>query len=495
MISHVIEAGRSSAIDEHAKGDMRVYASPTGLTIVGWVLGRKERVTEVATRASGQLLVRAPVDVPRPDIVKAFGDEPGAERSGFRIDLQPETAGISTLVIHAVFSQDTQVELGTARIRVFSGTRLIPLRKAAFSIFGRRRRHPVRWAVLSPPAERQKVLPGTDGWLFLHRDPNDVIGQHVGRVRLKRKGRRGWASLLKSRIATLKSIGSVWLCAVIPDKNFVYPEYLPAEIEPARKRLVHEFLELARGLDAPILYGLEDLQAAKKDAPLFPKTDTHWSHRGAYVAYQSICRDLSCRGLPVIQVDEAAIQWKQDVTPGDLGSKLYPHLTSVIVRAELRAHKSRNVFDNCVQNHGRVLIFERDWPKGLTCVLFGESFAQNLLLFLKESFRRLVFVHTSMLVSEILEVERPDVVLSTPLERFLLKVPDDRDALAQLGSQVSRKVELGRVNQVPEPFLHGVPRSAECGKAEQIGKLPWLEGQVHGPVSALPAEAVPSRRG
>jgi alginate O-acetyltransferase complex protein AlgJ len=462
---------------------MRVYASATGLTIVGWVLGRKERVTEVAIRASGQLLVRAPVDVPRPDIVKAFGDEPGAARSGFRIDLQPETAGTGDLVIHAVFSQDTRAELGTARIRVFSGTHLIPLHTAAFSIFGGRRRHPVRWTVLSPPAERQKVLPGSDGWLFLHRDPNDVIGQHVGRVRLKRQGRREWAALLKSRIATLKSIGSVWLCAVIPDKNFV------------RKRLVHEFLELARDLDAPVLYGLERLQAAKKDAPLFPKTDTHWSHRGAYVTYQSICRDLLRKGFPVVQVDEAAIQWSQDVTPGDLGSKLYPHLTSVIVRAELLAHKSRNVFDNCVQNHGRVLIFERDRPEGLTCVMFGESFAQNLLLFLKESFRRLVFVHTSMLVSEILEVERPDVVLNTPLERFLLKVPDDRDALARLDSQVRRKVELGRVNQVPEPFLHGVPRSPECGGAEQIGKLPWLEPQSHSAVSALALEAIPSRRG
>jgi alginate O-acetyltransferase complex protein AlgJ len=473
---------------------MRVYSSPAGLTIVGWVLGLRARIAEVALHASDQPIVVAPLNVPRPDIAEAFGDVPGAGRSGFRIDLEPDTAGESDLVVHAVLTPEQSVVLGTARIQVLPGTRFSRFREVVVPVHGAGKRRTAQWTVLSPPAERQKVLHGSDGWLFLHRDPNDVIGQHVGRVRLKRRGRRNWAALLKTRIATMESIESAWLCAVIPDKNFVYPEHLPAAIEPARERMVHEFLGLAKKLHAPVAYGLEDLQAAKQHAQLFSKTDTHWNHRGAYVTYRTICRDLARRGLPVVPLEEEAIQWSRDVTPGDLGSKLYPHVTSTTVRAELVAHKSRNVFDNCVQNHGRVLIFGQDSP-GLTCVIFGESFTQNLLLFLKESFQRLVFVHTSMLVSEILEVERPDVVLSTPLERFLLKVPDDRYALAQLDRQVRQKVEHGRVNQAPESFLRGTPRSPECGGPEQVGKLPWLEQQTHDAVSAEMPEAVLSPRG
>jgi hypothetical protein len=97
------------------------------------------------------------------------------------------------------------------------------------------------------------------------------------------------------------------------------------------------------------------------------------------------------------------------------------------------------VYDNEVNNHGRVKIFERPNPDAPTCVVFGESFAEALLIFLRESFRRLVFVHTSMFIDEIVEQERPDVVLSIPIERFLIRVPDDTDALMRLQATVRAK--------------------------------------------------------
>jgi hypothetical protein len=86
-----------------------------------------------------------------------------------------------------------------------------------------------------------------------------------------------------------------------------------------------------------------------------------------------------------------------------------------------------------------VKAFERELPGGPTCVVFGESFAEALLIFLRESFQRLVFVHTSMLIPEILERERPDVVLSIPIERFLVRPPDDREAFAKLEALAVRK--------------------------------------------------------
>src|ERR1700753_2838649 len=97
------------------------------------------------------------------------------------------------------------------------------------------------------------------------------------------------------------------------------------------------------------------------------------------------------------------------------------------------------IYDNEVNNHGRVKIFERPDSRAPTCVVFGESFAEALLLFLRESFSRLVFVHTSMFVDEILEQEQPDVVLSIPIERFLVRVPDDEDALMKLGATARAK--------------------------------------------------------
>jgi len=61
------------------------------------------------------------------------------------------------------------------------------------------------------------------------------------------------------------------------------------------------------------------------------------------------------------------------------------------------------------------------------------------VFFLKESFRRLVFVHTSMFIEEVLAVERPDAVVSLPVERFLIDVPEDTDALVRLAETVRAK--------------------------------------------------------
>ena len=97
------------------------------------------------------------------------------------------------------------------------------------------------------------------------------------------------------------------------------------------------------------------------------------------------------------------------------------------------------MYDNEVRNHGRVLICEQERDDQPTCLVFGESFVPTLLFFLKESFGRIIFVHTSMFIQELVEFERPDVILSIPIERFLIHVPDDTDALAKLQETVRAK--------------------------------------------------------
>ena len=138
------------------------------------------------------------------------------------------------------------------------------------------------------------------------------------------------------------------------------------------------------------------------------------------------------RGIEVETLREDWLEWEEPPFRGDLDGKL-PHAPPG-TKAEARFVRSwgRRVYDNEVRNHGRVMIHEQDRRKRPSCVVFGESFAETLLYFLKEVFGRVVFAHTSMYVDEVVAAERPDVVLSLPIERFLIKVPDDREALARL---------------------------------------------------------------
>lgn len=461
-----VEAGE---VERVGRGHLKAVATRRGLVILGWIAGRYDPIEEIEVLADGLLLTLAPVNLERTDVEVAHPTLLNAKFSGFRVILEVDTPGIGQLLVRGVCGRDN-VDLGAINVeaKVRWGHRF--LRPWQMVVSPRGREASVRWTVLSPPEEREKVFFGRDGWLFLRRDSNDVIGQQTGKVKLTRKQRHAWGRTLKRRIAIASETGAAWQCLVIPDKEFLYPEHLPEEITPARRRPVHDLLDIASSHGAPVDYLLDDLERAKHKGELFPKTDTHWNQRGSYVAYRAFCSKLNEQGFAIPAILERAVKWISAEAPGGLGRKLYPEATSRTVRADLTDHHGRLVFDNRVHNHGRVMVFEQARQEGLKAVVFGESFVQNLLIFLKESFYRLTFVHTSMMVEGILLQENPDVILSAPLERFLIKVPDDRGALARIRAEASHKLTSGRLSPKDEPFLRNVP----C-VLEGVGKaiFPW----------------------
>jgi alginate O-acetyltransferase complex protein AlgJ len=413
------------------RGRLRVTPRDRDLAIQGWAIGHDSAAVAVeladeCDRPIGQ----AAIGESRPDVAQAFPSNSQAGSSGFRLALSAEGAGESEVRVLVKFSDGSASLLGSVR------TVISPQSASA----GRSTDAVVKWSEKAFRRESEKVLFGRDGWLYLRRDTNDVLGQQTGRVRLGDERLKAWRGVLEERMAMAERCGALWSCLVAPDKESVYPENLPVTVKQAKRRPIHEFLDVAEAVGAPVSYAREGLIDQKREAELFSRTDTHWNYRGAYLAYRMLCRNLIDRGVAVEVVEESSIRWSQGTIEGDLGSKVEPEpLTGPTIRAKLERERGRLTFDNAVQNHGRVMSFEREGSPGLTCVLFGESFAHYLLVFLKETFSRLVFVHTNMLIEEVLQQERADVAISLPLERFLLRVPDDGDGLAQLQAIVLRK--------------------------------------------------------
>lgn len=433
----VLSCVRSGEIDSHGRGDLTARAVDDRLVVQGWVLGEPMRATYVEAVDEEAVVARVVFDQQRPDVARTFPEVEGAESSGFRMDIQAARPGRGKLQIRVYFDGGSSAPLGTVEVEATRDLRA-RLRSEGLVRGLRGGSLPFAWK-MQVPGQHFKVLKGRDGWLFLRNDSNDVLGQHTGRVQLAPEDRRQWETLFRQRSAMAEDAGAAWLFTIVPDKESVYPEHLPPEIHPASRRPVHDVLEIAARAGAPALYLLDAIEAAKSEADLYPKTDTHWNYRGAYLGYRAICGELRQRGVDVGLLDDGQIGWYEERFEGDLGAKLDPPVVGHRLLPKLNGVDAALVFDNGVQNHGRVKVFERELPGGPTCVVFGESFAEALLIFLRESFRRLVFVHTSMFVPEILEREKPDVVLSVPIERFLLRPPDDRDAFAKLEALAVRK--------------------------------------------------------
>ncbi len=416
------------------RGHFRALVDGDLLTIQGWALGRDTIATSLElTDQAGRRIARIPIDVPRPDIAGGFPGVPGAGTSGFKAVLRPRGDGRDRIRARVEFEDRSQGDLGALTCEVLDGS--------AGTGTG-----PSWSPVTAEDSESQKVLFGRDGWLYLRGDTNDILGQHTGRVRFGEEERLRWRRVLWDRIAASGALEIPWVCVVAPDKESVYPEHLPPEVSPSARRPVHEFLELAEAVGAPVSYALDRLVAVKGECEVYAQTDTHWNFRGAYEGYLIFCQELLARGVELEPLGEADLEWVEGAVDGDLGRKVRPEpLTGPMIRVRFKQPRGRVVFDNGVHNHGRVMCFESD-RSGPSCVLFGESFCDYLVPFLQETFGRLVFVHTSMFVPEILERERPDAVLSLPLERFLIRVPNDANSFENL-----RALALKKGGELPWP--------------------------------------------
>ena len=88
------------------------------IRVEGWVLGRSSAAIAVELASDGAILHRAPIVIPRPDIVAAFEVGPGLDRSGFFTTLRVlEMAAASEVVIQIVLQDGNHVPIASMRMR------------------------------------------------------------------------------------------------------------------------------------------------------------------------------------------------------------------------------------------------------------------------------------------------------------------------------------------------------------------------------------------
>lgn len=300
-------------------------------------------------------------------------------------------------------------------------------------------------------------LPGRDDWLFLTGDRNDVIAQHTGSWVPGRAWKRRWARLLRGRARRLRRLGAEWVFLVSPDKEAVYADKLPPQVSPVERRPIHRLLELADDAGVEIIYPQRELVSASAGQLVYFPTDTHWTARAGYLAYRLICAALIRRGVEPEVVGEERLAWNDFTLPGDLGAKLDPPVEGPGTSLRVRTQHARTVSDNRIAVTGRRMVFERDSPGAPSCVLFGSSYAMVTLPLFAESFRRLVYVHTTSHDIATVRAERPDAVITLTSERGLRRVPDDRRAHGTLAETIARKRESGLLVDEDEPRRRGMP--------------------------------------
>lgn len=164
-------------------------------------------------------------------------------------------------------------------------------------------------------SNNDNVIVGRDGWLYYGETADDFMNINTLSDRAVDNIRRN----LELMNDYCEKRGARFVFTSAPNKNSVYPEYMPFNYIESGSRGNYE--KLSERLSGSEFY--LDMKAALKSAdssvPLYHKTDTHWNNLGAYVGHVRLMEALGGESCP-----SGSSWYTKNDRLGDLAVMLYP---------------------------------------------------------------------------------------------------------------------------------------------------------------------------
>jgi hypothetical protein len=283
------------------------------------------------------------------------------------------------------------------------------------------------------------VILGKYPWLFYGGDEGYYLSplfklEELEQLKAVLEQRRDW----------LASQGIQYIFLVAPNKQSIYSEYLPDSIRysSTKSRLDQLMDYLKQNSNVEVIDLREDFHKAKLSHQLYEKTDTHWNELGAFYAYRAVMERVSRKfpsAKPLSLSDFKLTATNQ--LGGDLARmlKLQPIYREDVLKLEpkvLRRASKLAWLEGYPTAPQQVTLIGSNSPSFMrfqprvaeiqdarlpSAVVFGDSFAdKGLIHFLTEHFRRTVFAGQHVFDVELIQKERPDVVIQEIVERTLV---------------------------------------------------------------------------
>jgi hypothetical protein len=297
-----------------------------------------------------------------------------------------------------------------------------------------------------------EVTVGQDGWLYPGKDELDFL---IGVQPISDSIVTELIKELNERYEFCKANGTEYRLVVVPSKAALYPEHLPANIHLDPKSMPMNRL-LSRSVNecnTPILYLLDSLKKHKGEKQLFLSTDTHWNQYGSYFGYRAIMNwmypEMSQQAIHKLDT----LAEKNKVVVGNLskilglGNYWNDTLPTIEFHNESYVHTSAVGLYPCDSSwFSYCSEYSLTWQNqdstlpGL--LVIRDSFTNDLLKkLLCSHFGRTTFIWDywqHKLNKEIIQKEKPNVVIDIMNEGFLLKL-----------IKYPNKNETGGVNFLP----------------------------------------------
>lgn len=292
---------------------------------------------------------------------------------------------------------------------------------------------------------------GKDGWSFHNQNVNSKMADRYSPMNYDEQAD---FKLAMSQIRSdLNEKGIVFLHIAVPEKDSIYPEYLPPRLTFSDSNRLDQLNDLLSD-DFSYINAKTPLLDAKRLEPnkaLYYKIDFHWNCWGAYIVYRKAIDRLVTSGLNVPLVQPSEIKFK------DVSAETSAHLSHI--DAWLSPMQKKDTSYECSMNKNpliemhlrqtgedmpningeiekpeiglsRKTALYDDWlstntsgSESLKAMVIRDSFSSYLTSYFVRSFSETLFIHKSTLIPgrlvRPLARFKPDVVVYQYSERSL----------------------------------------------------------------------------
>lgn len=248
---------------------------------------------------------------------------------------------------------------------------------------------------------------GKDGGFYYTRDTSIQDFQKTSPINVsKMKRLNNFFDKINNNIS---SYGGALLIVIPPNKNTIYPQFMPDEIPvlgeiSSLDRLIDY---LNKNSDIQILDLRPALISARVSSQVYYKTDTHWNCQGAFYAYDAILNKLN-NNYPQLQPQPIS---NFDIIFSENKTLDIPRLLGIDVQESLQTIIPKFPVNDSVGNLPSLTVFHDSF------------YVACLNHYLEIAFKDITAIpYSEVHVEEylhIIETEKPDIVIIEFVERYI----------------------------------------------------------------------------
>lgn len=274
-------------------------------------------------------------------------------------------------------------------------------------------------AALGTSATDQVVV-GRGGWLFY----GGTLESYLGTAALSNRALRNIAHNLALLQGFAQSREAQFVFAVAPNKNSLYPSYMPGNYLASKQKSNWE--RLVPYLEEYNVNYVDLFSALQTDDVLYYQEDTHWNNKGALIGGNAILVSL---GLDTISISDSAWIERNDYV-GDLAKMLYPatqgtkpayyasgyndtNNSEALLWQWQNGESVEDEFSQTVSKQGA-----EDNTSG-TLVMYRDSFANALIPYFATQFNQATFTKLVPYDAAAISIEEADYCIVERAERNL----------------------------------------------------------------------------